>query len=98
MSTDALDKAIAASTARKGPRPIVLSETTIRITQEAIAVKASGDLSFSRAEDSDPAIATLLLWDPKINAFRPVLTPPGTSWELVEKRQGMGLWHPGMRT
>ena len=95
MSTDALDKAIAASTARKGPKAVVLREEAVRLGP-AIAVKQSGDLAFTRAEDADPTIATLLLFDPAIGAFRPVLTPPGTSWELVEKRQGSTLWHPGM--
>ena len=94
--SDVIDKAIAASAARRGPRPVVMAEQTVRITQDAIAVKSSGDLSFSRAEDADPNVATLLLFDPSVGAFRPVLTPPGTSWELVEKRQGTKLWKPGM--
>ena len=93
---DVLDKAMAASKTRKGPRPVVLREQTVRLTQDAISVKASGDLAFTRAEDADPTIATLLLFDPKLGAFRPVLTPPGTSWELVQKQQGSTLWHPGM--
>lgn len=97
MSNDVIDKAVAASTARRGPKPVVLTEQTIRLGMP-IAVKGSGELSFTRAEDADPSVAMLLLFDPKLGAFRPVLTPPGSSWELVEKRQGANLWHPGMRT
>ena len=84
--------------ARRKAKPVVLAETTIRLTQDAIKVKKSGDLAITRAEDADPNAATLLVFDPKIGAFRPVLTPPGTSWELVQKQQGPGLWTPGKPT
>jgi len=97
MSNEKIERALTQHAQRK-PKAVVLAETTIRITQEPIYVKGSGELSFSRAEDAEPGVATLLLWDPKIGAFRPVLTPPGTSWELVEKKQGPSLWRPGMRT
>lgn len=79
-------------------KAVLIAEATVRITQEPILVKASSELAFNRAEDADPLVASLLLFDPKIGAFRPVLTPPGTSWELVEKRQGPTLWKPGMRS
>ena len=97
MSNAKIEQAMTAR-ARRKQKAVVMAEVTIRLTQEPIVIKASSELAFTRAEDADPAIATLLLWDPKIGAFRPVLTPPGTSWELVEKRQGSGLWHPGMRS
>lgn len=84
--------------ARQKPKAVVVAEATVRIAQEPIVVRQSGDLSFTRGENADPADATLLLFDPKISAYRAVLTPPGTSWELVAKRQGPQLWKPGMRT
>ncbi len=96
MSTPRIEAALTAR-ARK-PKAVMLAETKVRIAQEPIVVKASGELAFSRGRDADPAAATLLLFDPKIGAFRAVLTPPGTAWELVEKRQGPSLWQPGMRT
>jgi hypothetical protein len=97
MSTENIERALTQSAQRK-PKAVVLAETTIRITQEPIVIKGSGELSFTRAADSNPAVATLLLWDPKIGAFRPVLTPPGKSFELVEKQQGPSIWRPGMPT
>lgn len=92
-----VDAAIARLAKRK-PKAVVLREQTIAIADEPIIVRASGEMSFTRGERSDPQAATLLLFDPKIGAFRPVLTPPGTAWELVEKKQGPSLWKPGMRT
>lgn len=97
MSNAKIEQALTSHARRKG-KAIVLAETTIRLTQEPIIVKGSGELSFTRARDADPAAATLLLFDPKMGAFRPVLTPPGTAWELVEKKQGPSIWRPGMPT
>lgn len=89
-----IDRAIAAAT--KKPKAVVLGEVTVRVAQEPIVVRTSGELAFTRGPDANAADATLLLFDPAIQAFRAVLTPPGTSWELVEKRQGPQLWKPGM--
>lgn len=97
MTNAKIEQAVNAH-ARRKPKAVVMVEAVIRITQEPIVVKASSELAFTRAEDADPGIATLLLFDPRIGAFRPVLTPPGTSWELVEKKQGPAIWRPGMRT
>ena len=80
------------------PAPIVLHEAKVRIVNDPIRVQGSGELAFTRAAEADPGVASLLLFDPAISAFRPVITPPGTAWELVEKRQGPRLWKPGMRT
>ena len=95
MTNANIDAAIAASKAKK-QKAIVISETTILVTEGAIKVTKSGDLALTRGKESDPTTAEMLVFDPAVGAFRPVLMPPGTSWELVEKRQGPGLWHPGM--
>lgn len=84
--------------AAEQPKAVVLAETTIRITQDAIQVTKGGDLSFTRGPKADPTLAHLLLYDATVGAYRPVLTPAGTSWSLEEKRQGPGLWQPGMPT
>ena len=82
--------------APKAPaKPVVLAELTIRVAEEPIVVRKSGELAFTRGKDSDPMAATLLLYDPAIRAFRAVLTPKDSAWELVEKRQGTALWTPG---
>jgi hypothetical protein len=94
--TAKIDGAVARA-ARKA-KAVVMSEATIRIAQQPIVVRESGELAFTRAPNADPAAATLLLLDPKIGAYRAVLTPPGTSWELVRKQQGPQLWQPGMKT
>jgi hypothetical protein len=82
----------------RGPRAVVLEQHSIAIIPEPILVRKSGEMSFTRAERADPESATLLLFDPTLNAFRPVLTPPGTAWELVEKQQGPVIWRPGMQS
>lgn len=82
---------------KKAPQPqaVVLAEATIRIAQGAIKVTESGQFAFSRGDAADPQLAHMLVYDAKVQAYRAVLTPPGTSWELVEKKQGPGLWTPG---
>ena len=95
--TSPIDAALT-SIARKKPKAVVMAEATVLIAQEPIVVKESGELSFTRGEKADPAAATILLFDPKIHGYRAVLTPPGTSWELVRKQQGPSLWKPGQKT
>jgi hypothetical protein len=95
--SDKVDAAVA-RVARHKPRAVVLEEQTIAIAQEPIVVRASGEVGVTRSERSDPTIPNVLLWDPQLHAWRAVLLPPGTSWELVEKRQGPTVWRPGMRT
>lgn len=75
-----------------------MQQVTLAVALTPIVVRSSGELSFTRGEHADPEAATLLLFDPQLKGFRPVLTPPGTSWELVEKRQGPTLWKPGVKT
>ena len=94
--TSKLDAALTRLAGRR--KAVVMAEATVRIAQEPIVVRESGDLSFTRGAKADPASATLLLLDPKMGAYRAVLTPPGTSWELVRKKQGPSLWKPGMKT
>lgn len=96
--SDAISRAIARTAAKRAAQPVLLSEVKIRVADRGIVVRGSGQLSFTRALDADPKQAVLLLYDPKLQAFRPVLVPPGTSWELVEKRQGSNLWKPGSST
>lgn len=95
MNTE-ISEAVAKVNSRK-PKTVMLTETPIRITKDAIRVEKAGDLAFTRADDADPNIATLLLFDPAVGAFRPILTPPGSAWELVPKAQGTRLWQPGDR-
>jgi hypothetical protein len=95
MSETKVTEAVA-RVAKKKQKAVVLAETTIRIAQEPIVVRESGDLSFTRG--ADPTQTNLLLWDPQIGAFRAVLTPAGSSWELMTKRQGPQLWKPGQPT
>lgn len=90
-------------TAKPAPAPVAPMAITMRevkmlVTDQAIIVRRSGELAFTRGAQAKADEATLLLFDPKIGAFRPVLTPPGTAWELVEKRQGPQLWKPGQPT
>lgn len=92
-----VDAAVARLAKRK-PKAIVLQQQSLAIADEPIVVRHSGEMSFTRGERADPATPNLLLWDPRINAWRAVLTPPGTAWELVEKQQGPSIWKPGMRT
>lgn len=83
---------------KRKAQAVVMAEVAVRIAQQPIVVRASGELSFTRAADADPAAANLLLFDPQLGAYRAVLTPPGTSWELVEKKQGTSIWIPGGST
>lgn len=94
-----IDQAVAQVNARKpkGGKPVLLREVKVRVTDEPLIVRKSGELAITRAEDADPTTASMLLFDPKLGAFRPVLLPPGKSFELVEKRQGSGIWTPGGR-
>lgn len=78
------------------PEAVTMQQMSIAVAFDPLMIRASGELSFTRAPDADPRSATLLLFDPTIGGYRPVLTPPGTAWELVEKRQGPSLWQPGM--
>jgi hypothetical protein len=80
------------------PKAVVLGQMTINVAAEPLVVRRSGELSFTRAANADPAAATLLLFDPAIGGYRAVLTPPGSAWELVEKAQGPSVWRPGMPT
>ena len=91
-----VDRAIAKVLAEPDAKPARLAQVTIRVTTEPLRITSSGELSFSRGEKSPPALASLLVWDPDVGAFRPVLTPPGSSWELVQKAQGPQLWKPGL--
>lgn len=93
------DKVVAAihrQQKKRKARAVVIGETTIRVTQDAIKVTGSHQLWFTRPADADEGEARLLVFDPAVQAFRPVLTPPGMTLELVEKRQGPQLWKPGM--
>jgi hypothetical protein len=90
-----IDQAVAQVNARKAKQPVLLREARVRVTQDPLIVRGSGELVITRAEDADPTVASLLLFDPTIGAFRPVLLPPGKSFELVERRQGPSLWTPG---
>lgn len=75
-------------------KTITLRQISIAVTDAPIRVSKSGELGFKRDPKSDANEALLLIFDPKVKAFRPVLTPPGTAWELVEKKQGPQLWTP----
>lgn len=93
-SPSAIERAVEASRAKQ--QAVVLAELSIRVAEQPIVVQESGDLAITRGEQADPSQAAMLVWDAKINAFRAVLMPPGTSWELVARRQGPALWKPGM--
>lgn len=97
MTSQKVQRAVAKVNARQKANAAVLQQVTIPVTREAIRVTGSGQLAFTRGKQTDDR-AMLLLFDPKLGAFRPILTPPGTSWELVEKRQGPSLWQPGRPT
>jgi hypothetical protein len=100
MTNREVEAAVDAVNAKRAtrPKPIVLNEAKVRIAEKALRIKASGELAFTRGKDADPALAHLLVFDEKLGAYVAVLTPPGTSWELVEKRQGTGIWTPGLPT
>ena len=87
-----IEKALTSQAAKKAEQIGVMS---VKVAAAPLQISASHQLAFTRGKEADPADATLLLFDPKIGAYRAVLTPPGTSWELVEKRQGPGIWTPG---
>lgn len=76
---------------------VVISVVEVPVAQEPIVVRASGDLSFNRGAKANPTLAHMLIFDERLGAYRAILTPPGTSWELVEKRQGPRIWKPGER-
>lgn len=77
---------------------IVVRQVTVGLIEKPIVVQASGELAFTRGSRSNPALAHMLIFDEAVGAYRVVLTPPGTSWELVQKQQGPSLWKPGMPT
>lgn len=83
---------------QKRPKAVAIREVPVPIVEQPIVVRASGELAFTRGEKASPHLAHILIYDEGLNAYRPVLTPPGTSWELVEKRQGPRLYVPGERT
>lgn len=66
----------------------------VKLVDQPIMLTESHQVGFTRAKGSEPHVASLLLLDPKLGAYRAVIAPPGTSWELVEKKQGPAIWTP----
>lgn len=66
----------------------------VKLVDQPIMLTESHQIGFTRATESEPHVASLLLLDPKIGAYRAVIAPPGTAWELVEKKQGPAIWTP----
>lgn len=92
-SNGRIDRAVALAGKPK-TKAVRIGAMQIKIADRPIVVKASHELSFTRGADVDPADANLMIYDPTIKAWRAVLTPPGTSWELVAKQQGPTIWTP----
>lgn len=95
--TSAIDRAITAA-ARPRPRAqaIMRAEATIRVASAPVHVRKSGDLRIVRQPNADPDDGLLLVYDAKLDAYRPVLMPPGSAWELVETkpRERRTIWLP----
>lgn len=71
-----------------------VAEATIRVAYAAVNVRKSGELLIRREAHADPDDALLLVYDAKIDAYRPVRLPPGTRWSLTEQRSGPLLFLP----
>lgn len=80
-----IDRAIA-RTARKQRQapPVELQQVQILVLPGAVQVPVGGRAPF-RVMDG-PAAAEhpwVLVFEPRFNAWRPVLLPPGTEWEIA---------------
>ena len=94
-----LDAALSRHARRAKPKvkTVAITTETIKVTRDAIAINGSHELAFSKGKDANPLEPMLLLYDHSVGAYRPVLTPPGKSFELVEKRSGPTLWRPNRK-
>ena len=91
-----VDRAVAkVAGQQKAAKAVAIQQVTLGVVEQPIVVRESGDFSFTRGAKSPAALAHILVFDEAVGAYRAVLTPPGSSWELVTKKQGPQLWRPG---
>lgn len=75
---------------------VMRAERKIVFTDTPVIVRKSGDLSI--VHEADTADGRLMVYDGRMRAWRPVVLPPGTRWELAEKRSGPLIFlPPGVR-
>lgn len=94
MTSPAISRAMDAARRRPRVQAVERADVTIRLANPPLRVRKSGDLTLRRTPDADPDDAVFLVYDPRVDAYRPVVLPPGTRWELTEKSSGPMIFLP----